>query len=915
MSYQKVIQARKKLADVKAKKPVQQFGWGGISVGDITDAGSPIQNAQHKAVNGVFGAGVGKAYDKGMSSIGQVSAPISDYLSARLPQFNVGGGSPSTAGGSGAPGLPNVNNPFQFHNPGTFQTPTGIVNPFDAKNPTVQAMNQQSALSSILPQQQQLANALQQQALGQGGPGQQLAQAMLNQATQQNIQQGAGLIASQRGLNPALASRLIANQTANANQQAAMQGTQLGLQTQLNAQQQLGSLYGTMGNQALGNQDQHLQALGQYNNVLNQGQINANTLNKDVGIANLGAATGTLGGLMNAGGSILSSALGKGGILNDSGGGGSVDTGSETGGNGDGSVNGTPGSYSDNPSGPTYAAHGALVPGQAKYDGDDLRNDKVKAELSPGEIVIPRSISEHPDAPWLAAKFVAQVLAGKGPKPTYKKADGGGVSDASALTNSAFQSAGPQDSSITDWLIGGGGPAGSESLVGAAAEKVPEAARALGNTVAQGGRSYRGEPSADIGSMANAAPAAFDQVPMATAVAPKVNINTLDLPGSVAGGQTSQNPYAGVMDGYSQAFGQQEAGIKGAAAAAEQEAKGQAQAYQNFAQQQQLAQQKYQQGLETLDHENAQLTQAYMNGKIDPNRVWGNASTGNKVMAAIGIALSGIGSGLTGQPNMAMSVINKMIDRDIDAQKADLGKTQTLLSMNLQKYGRLDQAYAATSSQLHSMVQAQVAMEAARAGSPKAAANAQMLLGQLGMQKAQTQQTFAALNAFQGSGQSGSGNLGDRLRLGVQSGAIPKELVPGAMKEFGEYTKLGNSLGSVDAAFDKVKSLQTIAERVGSPFQSKAQIDAAEKIFSAQLAKDLEGRATPQDIDSIMENFPALKDNGDTVKQKRVNLHNSIKSKFSFPTLQSYGLLNSKDPSLAPTVGVKGAETLQAGGR
>lgn len=58
---------------------------------------------------------------------------------------------------------------------------------------------------------------------------------------------------------------------------------------------------------------------------------------------------------------------------------------------------------------------GGDVPGQAKVSGDSYANDTVSAKLSPGEIVIPRSIAEHPNAPALAAQFVANELAKKKP--------------------------------------------------------------------------------------------------------------------------------------------------------------------------------------------------------------------------------------------------------------------------------------------------------------------------------------------------------------------------------------------------------------------------------------------------------------------------------------------------------------------
>lgn len=51
------------------------------------------------------------------------------------------------------------------------------------------------------------------------------------------------------------------------------------------------------------------------------------------------------------------------------------------------------------------AAEGGTVPGEAEVQGDSVKNDKVPALLSPGEVVVPRSVvAKGPEA---AAKFVA----------------------------------------------------------------------------------------------------------------------------------------------------------------------------------------------------------------------------------------------------------------------------------------------------------------------------------------------------------------------------------------------------------------------------------------------------------------------------------------------------------------------------
>lgn len=54
------------------------------------------------------------------------------------------------------------------------------------------------------------------------------------------------------------------------------------------------------------------------------------------------------------------------------------------------------------------------VPGKPKVSGDSTSNDTVNAKLSPGEIIIPRSIATHPNAPEMAARFVAAVRAKQG---------------------------------------------------------------------------------------------------------------------------------------------------------------------------------------------------------------------------------------------------------------------------------------------------------------------------------------------------------------------------------------------------------------------------------------------------------------------------------------------------------------------
>lgn len=62
---------------------------------------------------------------------------------------------------------------------------------------------------------------------------------------------------------------------------------------------------------------------------------------------------------------------------------------------------------------------GGEVPGEAQVEGDSSENDTVPATLSPGEVVIPRSVATAPDAPQKAAQFMGQVKGQSAPiQPT-----------------------------------------------------------------------------------------------------------------------------------------------------------------------------------------------------------------------------------------------------------------------------------------------------------------------------------------------------------------------------------------------------------------------------------------------------------------------------------------------------------------
>ncbi len=200
-----------------------------------------------------------------------------------------------------------------------------------------------------------------------------------------------------------------------------------------------------------------------------------------------------------------------------------------------------------------------------------------------------------------------------------------------------------------------------------------------------------------------------------------------------------------------------------AAAGGQQQAK----VWQDYAKQVSDIDTKYQPMEDRLNKQNQELYGAIQNQKIDPNRLWNNMGAGNKVLSAISIILGGVGAGMQGNgaQNMALGVIEKEIDRDIDAQKAELGKKQTLFSENLRRLGDARAARSATKAQLMSVAQAQANSIAARSGSAEAMAKAKLLNSQVDLQKAAYVRQAKMFSMISEEGQSNPEKLISYLRV------------------------------------------------------------------------------------------------------------------------------------------------------
>jgi hypothetical protein len=280
--------------------------------------------------------------------------------------------------------------------------------------------------------------SLQTRAAGQGPS---VAEQQMHAGADMASQNAMGMAAAQRGINPAMAARMAAQSQAQISQSTNRDAGMMRAQEQMGGQQMLG--------QALQSQRQarmNQQALGVEQQT---GMNHTNQMSFDSSQKRRGDLIGGLGG------GAMAAAMSKGGIVQGFADGGVVDQSSfaeslqrmksandqmgiqdkdssETkegkaagygltklfsggGGGGAGAVGAgggaTAGAGVSHGAMMMMAAKGAMVPGQAQVQGDSKKNDTVPAVLSPGEMVIPRTVvAGGPDA----VKRFAQALMKKG---------------------------------------------------------------------------------------------------------------------------------------------------------------------------------------------------------------------------------------------------------------------------------------------------------------------------------------------------------------------------------------------------------------------------------------------------------------------------------------------------------------------
>lgn len=288
--------------------------------------------------------------------------------------------------------------------------------------------------------------------------------------------------------------------------------------------------------------------------------------------------------------------------------------------------------------------------------------------------------------------------------------------------------------------------------------------------------------------------------------------------------------------------------------------------------------------LENISNELA--SQDFTAPTIDKDRLWNSRSTGQKVMAGIALFLGAVGGAMSGKDNMAMTVINKAIDADIEEQKYNIaqsqdtkrmklanlkdqfGNQQTMLANLRAKFGDDIQAESALRGLIYQQAQHKIASYVAKTDSKVVLERAKIIIAQLKAQEQQAAAEFKARVAQQqilanmGSmdpsqitpqmemlaGKEGGQVLKDVRERGAPGwiGAAPTKEVASKFIEFAKETQ---------PAIDGVNQILAATKKFPTDLSERAKIATDLKILAGKLRLPLQGPGamTDKDYERLMD--------------------------------------------------------------
>jgi hypothetical protein len=262
------------------------------------------------------------------------------------------------------------------------------------------------------------------------------------------------------------------------------------------------------------------------------------------------------------------------------------------------------------------------------------------------------------------------------------------------------------------------------------------------------------------------------------------------------------------------------------------------------------------------DKEAADFAEA---NRVDPNRYWASMNTGNKIQAALAIALGGIGAGLAGGENQALKIINKAIDADIDAQKEN---RNSLYSVMLAKHKRHETALSVAKADALQKVQNALNTFTVQAKTAEAQQGAAKLANDLDLQKMAYTDYYRKKNAsdyLEAQAVRGANLRPEEINL------LPKDtqerFINGVGKASNPQTaiKIRETKANADDINDMLDKLEIIRSQSGrelAPSVAAERADTLAKVLIGKLREPVLGPGTmnPEEYKRLQVMIPVVTD-------------------------------------------------------
>ena len=314
-----------------------------------------------------------------------------------------------------------------------------------------------------------------------------------------------------------------------------------------------------------------------------------------------------------------------------------------------------------------------------------------------------------------------------------------------------------------------------------------------------------------------------------------------------------------------------QAGIAAEQVALQRQAREEAKVLQQAAIKQEQVQSEFNANVNKLSQERLKVQQDIENNVIDPNRMFTKMDTGQKVSTVIGLILGGFGAAIGGGENLVKKSLDKQIDDDINAQKAELGKKENLLAANLKQYGNMRDAMDMTRVMQQDAISLKLKQAAAKAQDPLAKARLLQEAGKLELAQAPAVAKMAARKTVEQAMRAADK---DPSRIPEVIDAL-KQVAPEQAKDMQDRYVPGMGValtskdadylkdlkGTVDTALSGIKDLKSISNK---PLKSlspedRAKADTVAGILKGVLRVPLVGPGAVSEseralIDSIVAN-------------------------------------------------------------